>query len=172
MTTRKLTTIGMLTAVYVVLSIMTPIKVINFKFTLEAFPVLIAGLLMGPAEGLMVGLLGSTVYQLFFSSYGITPTTPLWILPHAVNGLLAGLLGRKVREYSVPNITVIAALCAFTVTALNTLALYVDSKLYGYYTSKLVFGTLALKFLTGAILSLLYALILPRILKQLGKSVK
>ena len=86
MTTRKLTTLAMLTSIYVVLSILTPIKVINFKFTLEAFPILVAGLLMGPLEGLIVGFTGSAIYQIFLSSYGITATTPLWILPHAVNG--------------------------------------------------------------------------------------
>lgn len=172
MTTRKLTTLAMLTAINVVLCIMTPIKVINFKFTLEAFPILIAGLLLGPMGGLTVGLLGSSIYQVFFSAYGITATTPLWILPHAVSGLLAGLLARKVKEYTVLNVTVIATICAFTVTILNTLALYVDSKLFGYYTPKLVFGALLLKFAAGIILSVLYALVLPKLIKQLKKIVK
>ena len=172
MTTRKLTTLAMLIAIYVVLSILTPIKVINFKFTLEAFPILIAGLLLGPVEGLIVGLVGSGIYQVFFSSYGITATTLLWMLPHAVSGFLAGWLSRNVKQYNVINVTVIATICAFTVTALNTLALYVDSKLFGYYSSKLVFGTLRLKFLTGLILSILYALILPKLITQLKKLLK
>jgi ECF transporter S component (folate family) len=172
MSTRKLTTLAMLTAIYVVLSLLTPIKLINFKFTLEAFPVLIAGLLMGPLEGFLVGLAGSGIYQVFFSTYGITATTPLWILPHALSGFLAGILARRVKEYNVVNVAVIATICAFTVTAFNTLALFVDSKMFGYYSSKLVFGTLLLKFLTGLILSVFYALILPKLIAQLRKLVK
>ncbi|MBR2545857.1 MAG: ECF transporter S component [Erysipelotrichaceae bacterium] len=172
MTTRKLTTLAMLTSIYVVLSILTPIKVINFKFTLEAFPILVAGLLMGPIEGLIVGFTGSAIYQIFLSSYGITATTPLWILPHAVNGLLAGLLGRTVKQLTTINVISIASICAFTVTALNTLALYVDSKLFGYYSNKLVFGALRIKIATGFILAVIYALILPKLITQLKKLLK
>ena len=95
MKVRKLTTIALLSAVYVVLSILTPIRIINFKFTFEAFPVLVAALLMGPWDGALVGALGAFIYQLFFSGYGLTPTTPLWILPHFVSGLLVGLYARK-----------------------------------------------------------------------------
>jgi hypothetical protein len=109
---------------------------------------------------------------LFFSTYGITATTPLWILPHALSGFLAGILARRVKEYNVVNVAVIATICAFTVTVFNTLALFVDSKLFGYYSSKLVFGTLLLKFLTGLILSVFYALILPKLIAQLRKLVK
>ena len=172
MTIKKMTVLAMLTAVYVVLSIRTPIKVINFKFTLEAFPVLVAGLLMGPSEGLLVGLLGSGIYQVLFSSYGITPTTPLWILPHAFSGWLCGILAKKAGKLDTVKVIIIATVCAFCVTLLNTLALYVDSKLYGYYSAKLVLVTLLLKFAAGLILSVLYALILPKLIEQLKKIIR
>lgn len=172
MTLKKLTVLAMLTAIYVVLSVLTPIKVINFKFTLEAFPILVAGLLMGPYEGLLVGLLGSGIYQVLFSSYGITPTTILWMLPHFFSGYLCGVLARKAGNLTTVKVIIIATICAFSVTLLNTLALYVDSKLYGYYSAKLVFGTLLLKFAAGFILSVLYALILPKLIAQLKKIVR
>ncbi len=172
MTTRKMTMLAMLTAVYVVLSVTTPVKIISFKFTFEAFPILVAGLLFGPVEGMIVGLLGSGIYQVFLSSYGITPTTPLWILPHVLNGLIAGLLGRKLKEMNMVNVVIIAMACAFTVTVFNTVALYVDSRMFGYYTEKLVFGALGMKFLIGIILSIVYALVLPQLIGQLRKIVK
>ena len=56
----------MLIAIYTVLSILTPIKLSNFKFTFEAFPILVAGRLFGPLDGFIVGGLGSLIYQLFF----------------------------------------------------------------------------------------------------------
>ena len=162
----------MLTALYVVLSILTPIKLLSFKFTFEAFPILIAGILFGPLEGLAVGTVGSGIYQVFLSSYGITPTTPLWILPHAFSGFLVGMLTKAMHRESYGTICLTAVLSAFSVTLLNTLALYVDSKMYGYYSYALVFGTVIWKLLTGAILAALFAAILPKLLSQLRKIVK
>ena len=172
MNTRRLTTLAMLTAVYTVLAILTPVKIANFKFTFEAFPILVAGLLLGPIDGLIVGALGSFIYQLFFSGYGITVTTALWILPHAVSGLVAGLYAKK-KNYALDyrQIVFIAIICAFCVTALNILALYVDSKIYGYYSKTLVFGNILIKIITGIILSIIYAGVLPKLLDFLKKKV-
>ncbi|MCR5066805.1 MAG: folate family ECF transporter S component [Erysipelotrichaceae bacterium] len=168
--TKKLTTLAMLIALYVVLSILTPIKLQNFKFTFEALPILIGALLGGPVDGLIIGGLGSFLYQLLFSGYGLTVTTPLWILPHAASGLVVGLYARaKKFEYSYLEVVLIAIISALLVTALNTLALYVDSKVFGYYTKALVFGAIPLKILTGIILAVLFSLILPQLLRTIRK---
>ncbi|MBQ6654411.1 MAG: folate family ECF transporter S component [Erysipelotrichaceae bacterium] len=168
--TKRLTTTAMLIALYVVLSILTPIKLQNFKFTFEALPILIGALLGGPVDGLLVGGVGSFLYQLLFSGYGLTVTTPLWILPHAASGLLVGLYAKKTRyNYSMTSVVIIAILSALLVTALNTLALYVDSKVFGYYTRQLVFAAIPLKILTGVILAGLFSLILPQLLRTIRK---
>ncbi len=170
MNTKKLTSLAMLIAVYCVLSILTPVKVANFKFTFEAFPILVAALLMGPAAGLMVGGIGSFIYQLFFSGYGITATTPLWILPHAFSGLIVGLYA-KYKKFDLKNseIIFISIVSALSVTLLNLLALYVDAKLYGYYSYALVFGNLVFKIITGILLAILYSSIMPKLLAFLKK---
>ncbi len=160
----------MLMALYVVLSIMTPVKVANFKFTFEAFPILVAGLLFGPLDGLYVGGIGSFIYQLLLSGYGITATTLLWILPHALSGLLVGLYAkRKGFSFSFTETAFITSFSALLVTALNILALYVDSKLFGYYSYALVFGNVILKIAVGIILSFVYSLALPKLLTFLKK---
>jgi ECF transporter S component (folate family) len=160
----------MLIALYVVLSVLTPIKLQNFKFTFEALPVLIGALLGGPLDGLAVGGIGSFIYQLLFSGYGLTVTTPLWVLPHALSGLIVGLYAKARRyDYSFVSVVIIAALSALLVTALNTLALYIDAKVFGYYSNALVFGSLPLKILTGIILAVLFSLILPQLLKTLKR---
>ena len=160
----------MLIALYVVLSVLTPVKLQNFKFTFEALPVLIGALLGGPLDGLAVGGIGSFIYQLLFSGYGLTVTTPLWVLPHALSGLIVGLYAKARRyDYSFMAVVIIAAVSALLVTALNTLALYIDAKVFGYYSKALVFGSLPLKILTGIILSVLFALILPELLKRVRK---
>ena len=170
MNTKRLTSLAMLIAVYCVLSILTPIKVANFKFTFEAFPILVAGLLSGPLDGLIVGGVGSFIYQLLFSGYGITATTLLWVLPHAVSGLIVGLYA-KFRAFELKNAEIagVSIVSALLVTSLNLLALYVDSKLYGYYSYALVFGNLLLKIFTGIILAIIYAAILPKLLDFLKK---
>ncbi len=168
--TKRLTTLAMLIALYVVLSILTPVKLQNFKFTFEALPVLIGALLGGPLDGLAVGGIGSFIYQLLFSGYGLTVTTPLWILPHALSGLIVGLYARARRyDYSFVAVVIIAAISALLVTALNTLALYIDAKVFGYYSDALVFGSLPLKILTGIILAVLFSLILPQLLRTLKR---
>ena len=160
----------MLIAVYIVLSILTPVKVVNFKFTFEAFPILVAALLSGPVDGLIVGAVGSFIYQLLFSGYGITPTTILWVLPHAASGLIVGLLSKS-KNFDLNRLQIIlfCILSSLTVTSLNLLALYVDSRLYGYYSPALVFGNLLLKIFTGVILAVIYSAILPKLLSYLKK---
>ena len=168
--TKRLTTLAMLIALYVVLSILTPIKLQNFKFTFEALPILVGALLFGPLDGFIIGTVGSFIYQLLFSGYGLTVTTPLWILPHASSGLLVGWYAKKTNfQYSLQSVAVIAIMSALLVTALNTLALYLDSKIFGYYSKALVFASLPVKILTGIILSVLFALILPELLKRVRK---
>ena len=170
MSTRRLTTLAMLIAIYCVLSILTPVKIINFKFTFEAFPILVAGLLLGPVDGLIVGGVGAFIYQLLFSGYGITATTPLWVLPHAVSGLIIGLYARsKNHDLSFAQTVFITIISALLVTSLNLLALYVDSKLYGYYSKALVFSNLLLKIIAGVILAIIYSSVLPKLIDFLKK---
>ena len=172
MNTRRLTNLAMLIALYCVLSILTPVKIANFKFTFEAFPILVAGLLSGPIDGLIVGGIGAFLYQLLFSGYGITATTPLWILPHAFSGLIVGSYA-KAHGYQLDlsRTAVIASISALIVTSLNLLALYVDSKLYGYYSYALVFGNVLIKVVIGLILAVVYSLILPKLLAYLRKQI-
>ncbi len=173
MTTKKLTTLSMLIAIKVILSILTPIKLLNFKFTFEAFPILIAGLLLGKFDGFIVGFVGSFLYQLLFSGYGFTPTTILWILPHAISGLTVGYLAEKTKEkLNFKIVSLIALLSALLVTSLNTLALYIDAKIYGYYSVALVFGSIPLKIISGILLAIIYATALPKTIELIKKIVK
>ncbi|MGI6509898.1 MAG: folate family ECF transporter S component [Erysipelotrichaceae bacterium] len=173
MTTKRLTTISMLIAMKVILSILTPIKLLNFKFTFEAFPVLAAGLLFGKLDGFMVGFIGSFLYQLLFSGYGFTATTILWILPHAISGFMVGYIAeRKKNDLNFKTISLIAIFSALLVTTLNTLALFVDAKVYGYYSDVLVFGSIPLKIVSGAVLAVIYATVLPKTIELIKKIAK
>jgi len=60
----------------------------SVKVTFESFPVLLGALLFGPVDGLLIGVVGTGLYQLL--RYGVSVTTLLWMLPYALCGLLAG----------------------------------------------------------------------------------
>ena len=170
MNTKRLTTLAMLIAVYSVLSFLTPIKLANFKFTFEAFPILVASLLLGPVDGLIVGGVGSFIYQLLFSGYGITATTILWIIPHAISGFVVGLYAKSRKQnLNFKKIVFISIISSLLVTILNVLALYIDSKIYGYYSFALVFGNLLFKIIAGIMLAIVYSGVLPKLINFLKK---
>lgn len=170
MTNKRLATLAILIAINVVLSIITPIKLANFKFTFEAFPILVSGILLGPIDGLLVGLLGSGIYQILFSGYGLMITTPLWILPHAISGLIVGLYSKRHNlRLNSTQILFITILSALIVTMFNTFAIYVDAKLFGYYSFAYVFGSILFKIAAGIILSFMYTLIIPKLINRIKK---
>lgn len=142
----------------------------NFEFSFESVPVHIGALLFGPAEGALVGGLGTFIYQVLLSGYGITVTTPLWILPYVACGLVVGLFSKRLGG---PNpglkLTLVILAAELSVTLLNTLALYVDSKIFGYYSPAFVFGTLAVRLCISAVKSVAYSVVLPQLVHRLGK---
>lgn len=170
MMTKRLTTCAMLIAINVVLCILTPVSIANFKFTFEAFPILIAGILLGPIDGLIVGGIGSLIYQIFFSGYGLMITTPFWIIPHAVSGLIVGLYSKN-NDYSLSykQTVFITILSSLLVTILNTAAIYIDAKIFGYYSFAYVFGSFFIKILAGIILSFIYSLVIPKLVNSVKK---
>ena len=142
----------------------------NLKVTFESVPVHIGALLFGPANGMIIGGLGTFIYQVLFSGYGITVTTPLWILPYIVCGFMVGACAKR-RAYQLSGGRLIFIILAseLAITLLNTLALYVDSKLYGYYSAAFVFGTLALRLALCAGKSVVYGIILTTLVRPLSK---
>ncbi len=169
--TKRIVIDGMLIALYSVLSLTAAVNLGNMRITFEALPVLIAGILLGPWDGFAVGFLGSLIQQLI--SYGLTPTTLLWIAPHAISGLIVGFMAKgKKDSLDIKLTSAIAVVSALTVTALNTLAMYVDSKMYGYYSFAYVFGSLLWRILAGVITAVLFAVVLPPLIKAIDSAGK
>ena len=92
MSTRKMVTIAMLTAVYVVLNFAGTVRLGWINISVASLPVIVGAMLYGPVGGLLVGLLGAFMGQLL--TYGVTATTILWILPQAARGLLVGVYAK------------------------------------------------------------------------------
>ena len=163
---------AVLIAMYVVLNSIS-FRVANFKFTLDAFPIIVGAVMFGPLHGGLIGFLGSGIYQLLFSGYGITPTTILWMLPAIARGLIIGAYSKhKAFIPSVKGLMIFTVIAGILTTALNTLALYVDSIIYNYYSYVLVFGLLIPKFIISIILAVAFALVTPALVKKIRKNVK
>ena len=164
--TKRLVIDAMLAAMFVVLSLFS-ISLPGMKITLDSLPILVAAALLGPVDGLAVGLIGSFLNQMI--TYGFTATTLLWILPAGLRGLLVGLYAKRHNfDMTLRQTVFITIVTALLVTALNTFFMYVDSWVYSYsYAAALM--TLALRILAGIITAVLFSLLLPAILKALRR---
>ncbi|MBR2583176.1 MAG: folate family ECF transporter S component [Oscillospiraceae bacterium] len=164
--TKRLAVDAMLAAMFVVLSLFS-ISLPGMKITLDSLPILVAAALLGPLDGLIVGLIGSFLNQMI--TYGFTATTLLWILPAGLRGLLVGLYAKRHNfDMTLRQTVFITIVTALLVTALNTFFMYVDSWVYSYsYAAAL--PTLVLRILAGIITAVLFSLLLPAILTALRR---
>ena len=92
MKTRKLALNAVLAAMCAALGALA-LDLNSIKITFESFPILLGALLFGPLDGLAVGFVGTLLYQLL--RYGVSVTTPLWILPYALAGLVTGFYAKR-----------------------------------------------------------------------------
>ena len=131
MKTRKLALNAVLAAMCASLGALA-LDLNSIKITFESFPILLGALLFGPLDGLAVGFVGTLLYQLL--RYGVSVTTPLWILPYALAGLVTGFYAKR-RGFSLTTKQTVGIVVAAEVliTALNTLVMYIDAKLYGFW---------------------------------------
>ena len=174
----RLTFNAALVAVYIVLSMpMFTLRFGGFKLTFEHFPVVLGAIMFGPVDGILIGLVGEFINQL--TTFGITPTTILWVLPIMARGAIVGfstylfpfMKVKVVTKRSVPIVFAIVCVVSGVVSScLNTLALYCDSKLFGYYTYALVFGSLLVRLLLSAITSIMIVVVITPILRALKQA--
>ena len=88
MTTKTLTCCALLAALQVVLArLIVPMPNEFTRFSIEAVPTVLSGILFGPVAGALVGFVSDLVGCLF-SGYGYNP---LFCVPPILYGLLAGL---------------------------------------------------------------------------------
>ena len=167
MNVKKLVTDAMLAAMCAVLGYVA-IDLGNIKIAFDSFPVLLAAIALGPLDGLAVGTVGALIYQVL--RYGISATTVLWILPYSLCGLFVGLYLRKYggepdRKHIIIGVVIGEAIFFI----LNTLTLYIDSKIYGYYYPAFIVGSIGVRFLIFAGKAVAFSLIMPGVLRAVKK---
>lgn len=167
MSTKRLAVNGMLSAMCAVLGYLA-LDMGNLKITFETLPIFAGALLFGPWDGLLIGGIGTLVYQLL--RYGVTVTTPLWILPYVLGGLLVGLYAER-KDFQLRRRQVLPCVLfnELLITVLNTGVIYIDSRIFGYYSPAYVFGSLGIRLAICVTKSIAIGLILPPILRAVEK---
>ena len=166
--------VAVMAALYLPLARMA-IEIGTLKLSFGSLPVTVLAMLGGPVEAAAAAAIGEFLKQLI--SYGFTVTTLLWVIPPALRGLLIGLAasrlartGRHLEDRSVLCCAVGVA-AALVTTLGNTLILWADSVLYGYYFPGYVLGNLALRLAVGVITAILVAIVAMPMVKLLRRQV-
>ena len=162
MKTRQLAIDAMLCAVCAVLGYVA-LDMGSVKITFESLPILLGAMLFGPVDGMLIGGIGTLLYQ--GVRWGLMLTTVLWIMPYILCGLAAGLYAKK-RRFKLNAKQLIFITCVVNVMEflLNTLALYLDSKFWGY-TFVYVIGATVPRLAICVAKAAVYTAILPAILR-------
>ena len=161
--TYSLTVCALLTAMSVVLArVLTLIPAETTRISLEALPIVLAGLLCGPIPGALVGFAADLIGCLF-SPFGYNP---IFCLPPILYGLLAGLVRRYVLEKSTLPRTALAffpaALLGSVLWQSMALALvYGGDAKQAFFLTKLVSRSIQFA-LTGGVDTLIVWLLLRR----------
>lgn len=169
-TARRLAADAMFAAMVTVLAA-AAIRTGNLKITIEAMPVFLGALMLGPVDGMVIGGIGTLLYQLL--SYGVTATTALWIAPYVLLGLCVGAVSAR-HGYACTKrqLVLLVVFGELGITALNTASLYIDSLIYGYYSPVFVFGTLPLRLGICAAKAAVFSLLLPSLLPLVRRAVQ
>lgn len=75
----RLSMTAVMTALYFVLTTYGSIRLGNIRITVASLPIILLAALFGPAESCAAAGLGEFLNQVL--TYGLTPTTPVWLLP-------------------------------------------------------------------------------------------
>lgn len=166
----KMTLLGFSLALFVVLNYAS-FNLQFIKFSLKGLPIIFISVVYGPIEGVLVAIFGEFFCQLI-SPYGLTPTTPLWILPWVAQALIVGFMFKQkdVKTHLIRWIITVV-LCCVAVTGLNTLAIYLDALIFNY-PHALTQISIVLRFVNSLVSAVIYALVVPVLFQPLIKQGK
>lgn len=162
---RNLTISALFIALYVVLSYFAiNLKVI--KFTFSGFPLILGSLLLGPYYGTIIAGSGALLEQMI--RYGLSFNSIIWIMPVLIRGLVIGLYAKK-KDYNFNTfeLSFIMISSGILLSLLNTLSMFIDSKIMGYYNFHMVFGMAIPRIINTMLMSIIYIPIVKFLLARL-----
>ena len=168
MTVKRLVADALCTALYIALNLVS-VPLPGIKLTLDALPIILAAILYGPVDGLIVGLTGNFLAAAVGLGYGLSVTTPLWMLPPGLRGLLVGLAARS-RKFSLRPLPLglLMVVTALITTAANTGVMWLDCQVFHYSFLVTYLPGIPARILAGILTALIYTFVLPPLLRALG----
>ena len=192
----RITVCAMCAALYFVLGLVS-VKAGNLRLTFASLPTLICAALYGPGWAAGSAALGEFLNQ--WLSYGLMPTTAMWMIPPVVRALLMGLwcvekrkrgvrsnqVVRSVRTFErrtakgiYPENYPVAFLVCNVITAIittlaNTLMLYLDARLTNPVETAITRATAGFfpRIVAGIAVAVICGIVAPPVLKALRKVV-
>ncbi len=166
---------AVLAAMYMILAYIS-VGTNDFKASFESLAVLAAGILLGPSEGVCVGIVGEFVHQILL--YGIDPTTPLWLLPYAFEGLASGLLGRvflkkagESGDPSRPRFLAVICISEILLLVLVTPVNYVSAVIQGWGSWETIALGIPLRIAIMVLRIAVYTAVLPVLYRNIKKGI-
>lgn len=145
----------------------------NYQIPISCFPLVLASVMFGIGWGTATAVVGSFFSQI---SFGIGWGTLIWMAPtviYATTVAILYLLFKKSNKLYILSIEFFIS--ALVLSLLNTVAMYINNYIYGipYDLLNKLFKVIVSLKLIGAIgFAIVFAIIVPPIIKQLKKVVK
>ena len=169
---KRICYVALLAAMYYVLNLLEIRTPGNLHVTLDALPLMVSALLLGPVDAALVAFFGELLNQVI-GLYGITATTPLWVVPPVLYALIIAVAAKRQTGRPMENRVVfcyvVCIAAAVVRSAGNTLVIWADSVIYKYYSFALVFGAAAIRFATGIVAAILVATLTMPLMRVLRK---
>lgn len=162
---RRLILDAVLVALYVVFAMLLSFKTPWFEVSLSSVPILLSAYIFGLKDALVIALFGSFIEQML--SFGLTLTTPLWILPFVIQALFAALCFKLAKKRAVGFVLAVV-FSELVLTVLNTAALYADGYIM-HYAVKALHLIAPVRLINGAVRAVISCIILPLIAPPLLK---
>lgn len=138
----------------------------NYQIPISCFPLILASIMFGVGWGTTTAVVGSFISQL---SYGISWNTLLWMAPTIVYSISVALLYIAFRRSNKPVVLSVQFFASsILLSSLNTLAMFISNWISDL-SNGLLKIFLPLKIVTGIFFAIIFALIMPIIIKRFEK---
>lgn len=172
MTVLDITICAAMIALHIVLDLFLTIRIGElYKITLNTLPFVVVGMMCGPAEGALSGLVGCFLSQML-GPYGLMVTTPIWIIPGMLSGLTSGLIFKAFkRKSTIAAIAVTVFIAELITTIYNWFGSYLgDVVILKDMTIEVLIAAIPIRLINWALRSVVFTVVLVPLCKTLLKS--
>jgi ECF transporter S component (folate family) len=164
---------AMMAALYFVLAFLVNINIMpNVHVTPASIAIILVAVLYSPADAVMVAVVGELINQV--AKYGITLTTPLWLVPVVLRALIISVVaylyrrGDKHLEDNIPAYLATLAVAAVVTTIANTYVIYIDAMLFKY-PSGLTLAQTILRLASGVLTAVVMSIVSIPVLRAVRR---